>query len=120
MIERVGRVQVLKGNAWCDTVFSCDDIEDLPVPFGETVEFDLVEDKKSKMRIEILYEELQNGAYDYLEVEEYEQWKSMTFDEFTKELLQMGCPNPGDLCRVEIHRPDKEASDMEYVYFEMP
>ena len=44
----------------------------------------------------------------------------MTFDEFTKELLQMGCPNPGDLCRVEIHRPDKEASDMEYVYFEMP
>ncbi len=120
VIEKVGMVQVLKGDAWCDTVFYCDDIEDLPVPFGETVEIDLIEDKKSKMRLEIIYEELQSGAYDYMEEEEYEQWKSMTFDEFTKELLQMGCPNPGDLCRVEIHRPDKEASDMEYVYFEMP
>jgi len=120
VIERVGMVQVLKGDSWCNTTFSCDDIEDLPVPFGESVELDLVEDKMTKMRLEILYEEFQKGAYDYLEVEEYEQWKSMTFDEFAKELLQMGCPEQGDLCRVEIHRPDKEASDMEYVYFEMP
>lgn len=122
VIAGIGDVEVLKDGLWYSTLLSWEGVdayaEELIVPFGETVSVDL-KDGVAQEELRRFFEGLQSEEYEYIEEEEYQQIMSMTFEEFTRDMLNIMQPQAGDLCRAQI-RYSGSGNGSEYVYFERP
>ena len=68
---------------------------------------------------ELVFEEqLASGEYDdILEERVISEVKSMTFEEYLRDIANIGVPQKGDLCRAELLLGNGET---EYVYFSLP
>lgn len=102
------------------SLYMNDDITGLELPFGETAAVVLKDHSSILKDYEKQFEEIKsNEEYaDILNMEDVDI-TSMTFDDFAAEVLGVGIPKKGDLCRIYVSFGDSERTG-EYVYFEMP
>lgn len=102
------------------TMYMNDELRDVEVAFGETVEIKLVDYSDILDEYEEYFEEMKKDEeLAELYGEEFAEISSMTFREYVTKVLSICEPQKGDLCRVVINL-DTPNEDKEYIYFEMP
>lgn len=118
-INSIGGVTIMN-DSHSTALYSSDSVSGAELAFGETTSVVLKDISSILKDYESVFDEIKsNGEYaDILDIEDSDI-SSMTFDEFAAEVLGVGVPKKGDLCRVYVTFNDPESSG-EYVYFEMP
>ncbi len=89
--------------------------DSIQLPYGEAADIPVEYYGKYITKLQNMYDAIISGKYDeHYSAEELSYFKSISFDELIKEVLNIAVPEKGDLCRAAVCLYSGEE---EYVYF---
>lgn len=113
----VYRVQFQQDDIWLDT-FLTSEHEEIEIEYGKAEKLFLSDQSNFLDEMKEIFEKIASGEYDdILEERVISEVKSMTFEEYLRDIANIGVSQKGDLCRAELLLGNGET---EYVYFSLP
>ena len=117
LVSGVYRVQFQQDDIWLDT-FLTSEHEEIEIEYGKEEKLFLSDQSDFLDEMKEIFEKIASGKYDdILEERVISEVKSMTFEEYLRDIANIGVPQKGDLCRAELLLGNGET---EYVYFSLP
>lgn len=117
VVKGVYRVQFKQDDIWYDA-FLTSEYEEIEIEYGKEEKLFLSDQSEFLDEMKEIFEEILSGEYDdVLEESELSVIKSMTFEEYLRDVAYLGVPKRGDLCRAELVLTN---GGTEYVYFTLP